>query len=624
MGTRTVLRQSQLITTFGPGAMVDLPTRSVLISGLDQWRMKTKDRLSFKKIDEPLLARRLEKWLRDNGRLEADKTLELLTPPVSQEFEEREPDFVAATIFPKWFVCERVETVKVRDGERPGRRLVHWDDLRPEGGRRQYVFEDKKKVDVTPLRFVGACEDGHLQDIEWRRLVHGGERCADPLWLTEEGASASLADLEVVCGCGRSVAVQDLTKPGRLGRCDGRQPWLSAAAAEPCENRLRLLTRSATNAYFSQTVTVISLPAADDELIRVIQEHLPDLDEVDSVNGIREACRYNRGFKRSVERYPEEVVFERLRAIRAQGAAEASFSPKLMEFDVLACGQAEIGVNGPDARLYARTLPRDAWARDAGVDLRAIQAVVAVHRLREIMCLYGFTRLEPAATDSDGDVEDIHLAVTGAPIASRTDWLPAVEQFGEGLFIQFDPDWIDRWLARPAVRDRTDVLIAGFDAHRNKYPRSAGQHFPGAAYVALHSLSHALMTEISLECGYPASSLKERIYAFGAQDRAARRFGLLIYTASTGAQGTLGGLVGTAPRLSGMLARCLERLDLCSNDPVCADHVPGDALDERALLGAACHGCLLVAETSCERRNQLLDRALLVDTIAVTGCALFL
>ncbi|MGH7018078.1 MAG: Zn-binding domain-containing protein, partial [Caulobacteraceae bacterium] len=136
---------------------------------------------------------------------------------------------------------------------------------------------------------------------------------------------------------------------------------------------------------------------------------------------------------------------------------------------------------------------------------------------------------------------------------------------------------------------------------------------------------HALIAEIALECGYPASSLSERVYAEpstqGADDFS--RCGILIYTATAGAQGTLGGLVGAAPRFASILRGALERLAICSNDPVCADHTPDGQSGDRATHGAACHGCLLISETSCEKRNLFLDRALLVATMAQNGAALF-
>ncbi len=138
-----------------------------------------------------------------------------------------------------------------------------------------------------------------------------------------------------------------------------------------------------------------------------------------------------------------------------------------------------------------------------------------------------------------------------------------------------------------------------------------------------HSLAHTLMTQVALDCGYPASSLKERIYVPPRGPDDPPRVGLLIYTASAGMQGTLGGLVEVTGRFARVLKGALERLELCSGDPVCADHEPASADEDRALHGAACHSCLLVAETSCEVRNLHLDRALLVDTVGQTGAGFF-
>ena len=131
------------------------------------------------------------------------------------------------------------------------------------------------------------------------------------------------------------------------------------------------------------------------------------------------------------------------------------------------------------------------------------------------------------------------------------------------------------------------------------------------------------MTEVALDCGYPASALKERIYVPPRSPDDPVRAGLLIYTATAGTQGTLGGLVEVTGRFSRVLHSALERLRLCSGDPICADHDPASADEDRALHGAACHGCLLVAETSCEARNLHLDRALLVDTVNSSGAGYF-
>ena len=66
-----------------------------------------------------------------------------------------------------------------------------------------------------------------------------------------------------------------------------------------------------------------------------------------------------------------------------------------------------------------------------------------------------------------------------------------------------------------------------------------------------------------------------------------------------------GGLGQEARRIEAHLQHALRAAALCSNDPVCADHIPGHSMEERWLHGAACHGCTLIAETSCEMRKSI-------------------
>jgi len=118
----------------------------------------------------------------------------------------------------------------------------------------------------------------------------------------------------------------------------------------------------------------------------------------------------------------------------------------------------------------------------------------------------------------DDELEDIRLAVDGAPIGVDRDWLPAMEQFGEGLFIHFNERRIADWLTESSVIRRGLKLVEGHEKWKVK-SRARRVEYPGLPYTMLHSLSHALMAEIAMECGYPASSLKERIYALRDSDQ---------------------------------------------------------------------------------------------------------
>jgi hypothetical protein len=216
-------------------------------------------------------------------------------------------------------------------------------------------------------------------------------------------------------------------------------------------------------------------------------------------------------------------------------------------------------------------------------------------------------------TDIDGELA---LDVRRAALAREASWVPAIENRGEGVLLALDTAALDEWVKRPAVQKRVGALRDGFDAWSAAHPR-VKMTFPGPTYVLLHSLSHLLITAVSLACGYSASSIRERIYVTSAA------CGILLYTGTPDAEGTLGGLVEIGRNLGEHLRAALEYGMLCSNDPVCAQHRPDDRHEERFLHGAACHGCLLIAEPSCERRNEYLDRALVVPTVEALGAELF-
>ena len=238
-----------------------------------------------------------------------------------------------------------------------------------------------------------------------------------------------------------------------------------------------------------------------------------------------------------------------------------------------------------------------------------------------MQALIGFTRLDAVTPDIHGEYED---DVERAEIALEPHWFPAVENRGEGLFIQLRTAAVREWLKRPAVQQRLRQLADGYEVWRQD--RKTQRPFPGGPYVLLHSLSHLLIQSLAMRCGYPASSIRERIYAEAGpagERNGTESYGILLYTGTPDAEGTLGGLVQQAHQIEDHLADALRTGALCSNDPICAQHQPGTSMEQRWLHGAACHGCTLIAETSCEMRNDYLDRALVVPVLGLAGAAFF-
>jgi hypothetical protein len=453
-----------------------------------------------------------------------------------------------------------------------------------------------------------------VDDLDWYLFVHGPEdNCRRQLWLDERGTSGDLADLAVRCECGkppRSLYEAKQLEMNPLGTCTGARPWLGPRSNENCKERSRLLIRTATNAYFPQVVSTLSIPDRQTAVQAVVAELWDDLRIVDDPAGL--------AFLKKKPKVTEKLApfddAEVLEAIReAKDGAAGDRPVKQVELDALLAAPEGYGDDVPiDPNFHARRLPESAW-REVG-HLDGIEAVIQLHRLREVLALSGFSRFEAIMPDIHGEYE---TDVERAELALEPSWFPAVENRGEGLFVQLRGRAISAWLARPAVKARLDQLMRGHERWRES--RNSERPFPGGPYVLLHTLSHLLIQSLAMRCGYPASSIRERVYV----DADAGHFGVLLYTGSPDAEGTLGGLVQQARHIRAHLDHALRMGALCSNDPICAQHAPGESMESRWLHGAACHGCVLVAETSCEMRNDYLDRALVVPTLAAADAAFF-
>ena len=587
------IRQSQVITTYGPGALIDLPRHSAIVGGLDTWPSPG----SLDEIVEPRLTRKL-------GAMTGVPSPQLYAPPPEPNEPWAPPRGIGAWRFPEWFVVQ-----EDGGGDRPerSRRLVHRKAL-DEKGR----FD---RLPVVPTRFVRACPRGHVDDLDWAGFVHGPEdRCRRQLWLDEVGTTGDLADLVVRCECGRSRRLYEAAELDRnpLGTCRGARPWLGVNTNEGCNHPSRLLIRTASNAYFPQVVSALSLPDRGTAVEGVVRSLWDDLQIVEDTVGLA----FIRKKPKVAEALAPFQADEVLAAIDAMRCGRPGERPvKQVELEALLRAPEGFGDDVPiDPDFHARRLPKAVWRRS---DLSAgIASVVQLHRLREVLALIGFTRFEAVMPDIHGEYES---DVERADIALEPQWFPAVENRGEGVFVQLGTDAMTEWLQRPAVRQRLDDLRRGHQAWAQS--RRIQRPFPGGPYVLLHTLSHLLIRSLAMRCGYPASSIRERIYVEDTAEGV--RYGILLYTGTPDAEGTLGGLVQQARHIEDHLADALRMGTLCSNDPICAQHAPGTGMEGRWLHGSACHGRALIAETSCEMRNDYLDRALVVPVLGLDGAAFF-
>ena len=377
-----VVRQSQLITTWGPGAMIDLPEYSVIVSGLQDWATLRRER-----VDEPRLVAKLRRIL-------DTQSLELFTPPRHEENAQR-PAPVGARIFPTWFIVKDARP-SPQNTQWRRRRLVRWDQLH----KRRFA-EDGKRKPVVPVRFVSACPKGHIDDLNWRAFVHpGGRPCERPLWLEERGTPPPTGPRSSTHLCERLLWLEERgTSGGRplarslgdsagrnrgcfgqrrgrersarstrrrgsepvrwdgaLGRCAGKRPWIGQYAREACEEPYRLLVRTASNAYFPQTMSVISLPESDAGLAAGVSQHRDRLKAADDLGALAN-FRMIPELAAAFADVEDATVIAEYRRQR-DGGAGADVPVKDAEFEILDKGDARIGEDDPRSEFFAETLDR--------------------------------------------------------------------------------------------------------------------------------------------------------------------------------------------------------------------------------------------------------------------------
>jgi hypothetical protein len=609
------VRPSQLMFTYGVGALVDLPKLSVIVSGLDFWQLNPE---YTRTITESRLLQAVQFHLHNVERM--------LTPPmVADESGDTNPDSpsyyagVPVATFPRWMVCPRCRLLAplISNLFKLDSSIYHPEDT----CYRHTNCQKSNEPEVIPARFLAACEKGHLDDFPWVEFTHRNEEgvCESPqLRLYERGPSGEARDLEVRCeNCKKFRRMSDafgIENRKNLPQCTGRRPHLRDYDVEECVNPIRAIILGASNTWFPVSLSTIAIPVSADIVMQLVEEKWAKLRSVTSLEII--AFLRTTGDLGRLSQYSDQKIFESIQAYKNHEQGDATRTkPDLKTPEWKVFVEHDPNLNDKDNfKLRAVAPPKSAK--------EYIKQVVLVERLREVTALVGFTRI-----DSGGEQDDPELDIpTSTAPLSRTDptWVPASEVRGEGIFIQFDEERIQSWLEKKEIQERNSLFL---EAHK-KWCETRGiedpaKSFPGMRYILLHSFSHALMRQLSLECGYSAASIRERIYSASPAPGKESMAGILIYTSAPDSEGTLGGLVnlGETENLGAHISQALEHAQLCASDPLCAEHAPSQ--QGRTIHAAACHACLFAPETSCERGNRYLDRSTLAKTVELDKITFF-
>ncbi len=611
------VRASQAVLQYGVGAMVDFPDQTLMTAAPEYWQDQV-----VQIHDE-----RLEKVLH----------VDYFGLPGGQD-DPHCGDGISYVRFPEWYFCPKCRRFQsIKDWVAEYKKHATQKRIDNDPYMVKYVQCPTCRQNLVVARIITACECGHIDDFPWVKWVHcknmGGAKpiCSHPALTFKTSASSAegLEGLTVSCdACGAKATLKGAFEPdvfreldqkyeGRYHfRCTGRHPWKHTEDA--CTEYPKVLQRGSSSVYFPITASSLVIPPYSSLITKKIEESTAFSNCKNVVADYKRNIAVPKELlpaliQGAIDRYAKDIALEK-------GIAEEKIKPVLERKWVIPSDEEEYSTTSVKYRAEEYealsgeiSMPSDDYGdflregtNISDYSIPFITNISLIHKVREVQALIGFSRLKPIDSDMGDDSSDYIVPVK----QPETNWFPAYEVRGEGIFMEFSEDAIDQWQKEhPEIRRRTDVL------NENYQKSFLGQSRPrkiSAKFLLLHTISHALIKQLSFECGYSIASLKERLYCSeDADDK--QMAGILIYTASGDSEGTMGGLVrqGCADTFPGIFRKAMEEAMSCSNDPVCSLSM-GQGRDSLNL--SACYSCSLIPETSCEEFNVFLDRGTIVGT----------
>ena len=597
------IRQSQTIVPFGVGAIFDFKGESLVGCDIFRWGPR----------GEGVQSERLAAALKVSGFRAA--------PAVDSNAWASPSAGVPYVRFPSWLFCQHC------------RRMTRWMRSMEQDGKSPTCGNCPGRKPLVPMRWIQICPKGHMDDVDWKRWSHSknpdpdARQCQkDNLFFeTLKGGAGGLDTLQVHCrSCGSRRNLMGITSKGSMKSigvtCGGRQPWQRFDDRSDCVEIPLAVQRGASNVYFPVVHSSIEIPNPSrsdaysekamavkaDNWFRALMTtnddspvYAPTIQMLADAHGV-------------TKEYVAALVRDEKQREAGRATTVDATPGDLRSEEWAAFLTPSDNLEDPDFRTRHVELT-EANQKIAGITellIDRIDKVVLADRLREVRALEGFHRVTPAGKDT----------LVKVALHHPVNWLPAIDVRGEGIFLSFDESRLKVWEESDDVRARTTELERRLDASfmASRLREQTGPIL-SPRYVLLHTFAHMLIRRLAFESGYAATSLRERIYARSSLEaESSRQAGILIYTAAGDSEGTLGGLVrqGEPPALQTTILEALQDAMWCSSDPLCSENL---ASTFASLNFAACHACTLVAETSCESGNYLLDRVMVIGNDRVQG-----
>jgi hypothetical protein len=582
------VRLSHLLRHCSVGAIVRGPDYLMTVKDIREWNSK-----------EGVTAGNIIPYV-DQVRAALGITQELREPPTASELDNGQVDGICipAVRFPGWMRCPNCGLLHskpwkgLNEGEKP--RCTN----NSTGKDGQELC--KRKPELEQVQWVLAHIDGHLAEVPWHQIAHEDANGRDQqqcradweepyLMLIDRPASPRT----IVCSrCNARNGFSDsLRFPSNF---IWRQPWL-AEAPSATEELAEVLEINDARVHSPSNSSALVIPP--ESRIRkgtVVDKLYSSSEKRQQIENSRTPLARKGAFKRLATEFrcKTEDIEDALSDIEngyplygeniTQGILlENEYQALIQEIPDVADDEDFVTEHHTDTW---KNLTPDPTSKKI---VKSVSHLIAINRLKEILVFEGFQRLGGELVPPD--------------IIGISDWHPALELYGEGIFFSLDETILQKWEAGGALDARVKAVNQRFIATDLNFDTEV---ILSPRLMLLHTLSHLLIRQLETESGYPAASLKERIYSSTGK---VPMSGVLIYVAVPDVVGSLGGLAELAEpgRFLPLLSGVFDYAEWCSLDPVCSEH---GGQGPHLLNRAACHACALIPEPSCAYGNVLLDR----------------
>ena len=650
--TERQIRPSQYVTTYGSGALIPLSSsRHTIIPDLSRiiGSMNNFPKFNLKKfqVSDPHMEHVLSRMpSMDN------KKIRIFRIPSNADLDKGDKTPLFKTIvFPRWSVCNAHPGTPILARLERSSRYV---EIRCPSCRQNNTRISKSRSNRgSSVRFVKACSDGHLDDVNWPDEVHKKFDCPGNIFKWDEGGTD--INFTVSCygyydsngkfqntTCGKKTSYSELrhSSDNDLMSCSGLFP--ESSNRESCSQHAKLILKNSSNLRLVDFIMAVLIPSVPTRL-EFLYNHLEPLVNLfdskpnltrDELLEYCQSCNEKLPTKypiNTIKNYTPHDIKNALHDIleKLQYTTNSHTSPNLEFYD------EHMIKNEYNNLLNAIKdgFPPTQKGELTGLHIEPNDKVVfsnpdfgmrfKVSPIREMLLTRvqrGYSREVPVMTNDGADDEDLPIRLRrGKLILSHYDepqtdtrWFVGHQLRGEWIFIQLCDDENDDLQSDPFATPNT-TKMPSFNAWNKTYHKWANKSLvvrrkTNPRFVWWHTLAHKIINHLAVQSGFSSASIAERIYCYENQNK--HTSGILLYTAQPGGDGTMGGLVGMAPHFNNLISSIARDLRTCSNDPICL----GRCKSPQRFNGSACHACLFVSETSCESQNKFLDRNIVLET----------